>query len=297
MTIRSLRFFVALTTICSTWASLASAQGANIGLYTDASGTTCSFTGDGAGMVTAYVVFRPDINGVNGVQFAAPVPTCFGATFLNDVAPPGVLKIGSSQTGVSVALPGCYGQPVNVLQINFQRIGGATTACCEFPIVADPSVGSILVSDCTYQNIPVTVVSSRFNADATCACVGNSAPGLPSFVQPVDGSSGVTVAPQMAWSANDWDNNITEHDVYLGTSSTPPLAASGLPQASYTPGALQELTQYFWRVVVRDAFGLETASPTWTFTTRLANTPPIAPYGPSPIDGAINVLLDVPLDW
>ncbi len=278
------------------WVRSAVADGASIGLYTDASGTTCSFTGDQPGLVTAYVVFRPDINGVRGAQFAAPIPNCFGATFIADVAPPGVLTIGSSQTGISVALPGCYGQPVNILQIMVQRTGG-TSPCCEFPIVADPSVGEIVMSDCAYQNNPVTVVSSRFNANPTCECVGNSAPSLPSVQFPEDGSTGQTVTPLMRWSATDWDNNIVEHDVYLGTTPPPPLVAQSLPQPSYSPAQLLPFTQYYWRVVARDAFGLETSGPTWTFTTRAVNTPPLAPYSPVPLHGATNVLLDATLDW
>ena len=254
------------------------ADGASIGLYTDATGTTCSFSGDAAGPVTAYVVFRPDVNGVNGVQFAAPIPTCFGATFLNDVTPASMVSIGSSQTGISVALAGCYGQPVNVLQINYYRTGGATTPCCEYPIVADPSTGDVVASDCAFQAIPVTVVSSRFNANASCECVGNSPPSLPSFLEPVDGSTGQSIHQVMTWSAFDWENNIVEHDVYLGTTPSPPLVASALTQPTYTPAPLQPLAQYYWRVVVRDAFGLETSGPTWTFATRAANTPPLPPY-------------------
>ena len=273
------------------------ADGANIGLYTDATGNTCSFSGDFAGPVTAYVVFRPDVNGVNGVQFAAPVPVCFGATYLNDVNPPGVVTIGNSQTGISVALPGCYGQPVNVLQINYYRIGGATTPCCEYPIVADPSQSEIIASDCTYQTIPVTSVSSRFNANASCDCVGNSAPSLPSFIEPVDGSTGQSIHQVMTWSAPDWDNNVVEHDVYLGTSSPPPLVVAALTEPTYTPPPLEPLSQYYWRVVVRDAFGLETEGPTWIFATRAANTPPFPPYDPVPVVGAINVSADVLLDW
>jgi hypothetical protein len=87
--LRIIAFIVATATLFLLSGRAAFAEGANIGLYTDATGTTCSFSGDAAGPVTAYVVFRPDVNGVTGVQFAAPIPTCFGATFLNDVTPPG----------------------------------------------------------------------------------------------------------------------------------------------------------------------------------------------------------------
>lgn len=278
------------------WIAEPSANPGSIGLYTDASGTTCSFSGDAVGAVTAYVVFRPDLNGVTAAQFSAPIPNCLAATFVNDTAPPGILTIGSSQTGISVALPGCYTQPVNILRINLYRTGG-TTLCCEFPVLPDPSLGHLSATGCQYQDVAVTSVTSRFNADASCGCVGNSPPGLPSFLEPVDGSTGNSIVPQMAWTASDWDNNITEHDVYLGPTTTPPLVASGLSQPTYSPAPLQPLTQYYWRVVVRDAFGLETASPTWSFATRAANTPPIAPYQPMPANGAVDVAIESTLGW
>jgi hypothetical protein len=231
----------------------------SIGLYTDATGNTCSFSGDAAGVVTAYVVVRPDINGVSGVQFAAPIPSCFHATFISDVLPPGVVAIGSSQTGISLALPGCAGQPYSVLEINYFRTGG-TTPCCAYPIAADPSVGSVIASDCAFQTVPIAPVTSHFNADASCECLGNSSPIPPYGPTPSDHATDAGVHTQLIWLSSDNDNNIVAYDVYFGASPSPPLVAT-VNQPSYTPETLSPLTPYYWRVVARDAFGLEASGP------------------------------------
>src|SRR5262245_9703448 len=78
------------------------ADGANVGIYTELTGNTCSFSGDTPGLVTAFVVFRPDANGLTGIQFAAPLPSCFAATYISESVPVELLSIGNSQTGISI---------------------------------------------------------------------------------------------------------------------------------------------------------------------------------------------------
>lgn len=273
------------------------AQGASIGLYSDASGNTCSFSGDAPGLVTAYVVVRPEQAGVSAVRFSAPVPACFGATFLGEATPPGALLLGSSQTGASIALQQCSVMPVNVLQITYQRTGG-TTPCCEYTIAADPSAGQLAATNCWYQDIPLTAVTSHFNADETCECVGNSPPNIPVDPSPPDGAPSVSVSTSMGWFGFDPDGNLAGFDVYLGTTPSPSLVASDISVPSFTPSApLEPLTQYYWRVVARDAMGLETSSATWTFTTRLVNSPPNIPTIVSPADGGQDVRVDAILRW
>ncbi|HXV12576.1 MAG TPA: hypothetical protein VEC56_00085, partial [Candidatus Krumholzibacteria bacterium] len=211
------------------------AQTPTIGLYTDASGSSCNFSGDAPGMVTAYVVVRPNGTGVTAVQFAAPVPVCFGATFLTDVSVPDVLVIGSSQSGVSIALLGCTNVPTHVLEISYMRTGGATAPCCAYPIVADPVVGEVAATDCAFQGIPAVGVTSRFNADGSCPCTGNSPPETPTNPLPLDGAVGVSAGlGLLSWESWDVDGDSIEFDVYLGTSSPPPLAASALAAPSYS---------------------------------------------------------------
>ena len=234
---------------------------------------------------------------MTAVQFAAPLPACFGATYMYDVAAAGSLLIGNSQTGVSVGMSFCTHDPLNVMQIVYLRAGG-TTPCCAYPIVPDPSMGTILATDCTFAEVPVAGVVSHFNADASCECFGNSAPAAPSNPFPQDDTAAASFMPVMSWYASDVDGNLAEYDVYLGTSPSPPLVASGLTEARYMPDApLALATQHYWRVVARDAEGLESSGPTWTFRTRATNTPPFPPEAPSPLDGEHAVPLNATLTW
>jgi len=268
----------------------------SIGLYSDVSGNTCSFSGNDPGLFTAYVVVRPS-NGVSAVQFSAPVPACLGSSFVSELVPPGMLSLGSSQTGMSIALQNCSQSPISVLQITYMR-SGSTDACCEYTIAPDPAVGTLAASDCFFQEIPMVSVASHFNADASCACVGNSPPVPPTNPSPFDGENAVSTLTSLSWFGFDVDDNISEYDLYFGTTPTPPLVAAGLTTAGYTPAApLAGLTQHYWRVVARDDKGLEAASPTWTFTTRASNSAPHAPQVISPANGATGILVEAVLRW
>ena len=274
--------------------SPALAQTPSIGLYTDSSGGVCSFSGDAPGMVSAYVVVRPNGTDFRAVQFAAPVPGCFAATFVGDVVPNGVLAIGSSQTGISLTLSTCAVQPVQVLEIQYLRLGGSTP-CCPYPVVADPSAGEVIAVDCIFQQVSASGLTSRFNADGSCACEGNSPPVPPLDPFPLDGDPSVKVSiGSLTWSATDVDGDALVYDVYLGTQSSPPIAATALSAPAYAT-ELSALTQYHWRVVARDSHGAETTGPEWTFTTKAAI--PTVPVAIAPIDGATQVRVHGSLDW
>ena len=55
----------------------------------------------------------------------------------------------------------------------------------------------------------------------------------------------------------------------------PPLVASNISSASYTP-ALTASTTYFWKIVARNSAGT-TTGPVWSFTTGAASTPRVFP--------------------
>ncbi len=272
------------------------AQAPTIGIYTDATGSDCSLSDSGPGIINAYVVVRPGINGVAGAQFAAPPPACFTGTWVADVTVPGSLIIGNSQTGISVAMAGCSAFRRDVLTIQYYGYG-TTATCCAFPVVADPSAGEVKIVDCFSTEVVATGLTSRINADASCPCVGNSPPLPPSNPVPPDASVGESVLSVLGWTDSDVDDNITGYDVYLGTSSSPPLVASNVPDPLFDPGPLDPMTSYYWRVVVRDAEGAETSGPEWSFTTRDLNSPPGIPKLVSPANGASGVAIDVELLW
>src|SRR4030095_11611580 len=87
--------------------SAALATDATIGLYSDENGYSCSFSGNNAGLMTAYVVIRPGTNVIRVVLCSAPIPSCFNGVFLNDTAPDVFAAIGSSPTGISISSRNC----------------------------------------------------------------------------------------------------------------------------------------------------------------------------------------------
>ncbi len=94
----------------------------------------------------------------------------------------------------------------------------------------------------------------------------NTPPYAPSYASPTNNAI-VGTTPTLTWSAWDIDGQALTYAVYLGTVSPPPLVATSLPSASYTPSTLP-IGTYYWRVVVSDGIA-STSGATWSFTVRL----------------------------
>jgi hypothetical protein len=123
------------------------------------------------------------------------------------------------------------------------------------------------------------------------------APAAPVLLSPANGATGVPAAQALAWNAAA---NATSYDVYLGTSTSPPLVAT-VSGTTYQPAAaLTAGATYYWRVVARNSTGSATSA-TYSFTIGDA-----APSGPtadssltllSPADGATGVSRNPTLQW
>jgi hypothetical protein len=87
-------------------------------------------------------------------------------------------------------------------------------------------------------------------------------PAAPNAPSPPGGSTGISTIPTLTWSAS----GATSYAISFGTSNPPPLVASALSGASYSPGTLAAGTMYFWRVTAGNASG-STPGPVWSFTT------------------------------
>ncbi|MGB2714074.1 MAG: phospholipase D-like domain-containing protein [Vicinamibacterales bacterium] len=90
-----------------------------------------------------------------------------------------------------------------------------------------------------------------------------------------------------------WNGGAFAHvyDVYLGTTSNPPLIASNLALSPYVQSltlqtALQPGTVYYWRVVAKTMANKASASPMWSFTTTGSAPPP-----PPPSTGSGDIVL------
>ena len=100
---------------------------------------------------------------------------------------------------------------------------------------------------------PVSVVIPPFPA----------APSAPILVSPANGAAGVSPTPSLSWNAS---SGAISYNVYLGTSSTPPLATN-TTATSYGLGPLNSGTTYYWQVVA-EGNGGATGSAIWSFTTQ-----------------------------
>lgn len=75
--------------------------------------------------------------------------------------------------------------------------------------------------------------------------------------------TGTTVA--LTWASTDKDGDTPKADVYFGTDPKPPLYKAGNAGLSLTVPVELGLT-YYWKVTMKDANGVMTYGPTWSFT-------------------------------
>jgi hypothetical protein len=90
---------------------------------------------------------------------------------------------------------------------------------------------------------------------------------------PADGANDASQAPVLTWLPGQ---TAVKHHLYFGDSSdavTQGAAATDkgeLTDATFTPGALESLTTYYWRVDELVAAGTVRTGPVWKFTTCLS---------------------------
>lgn len=106
----------------------------------------------------------------------------------------------------------------------------------------------------------------------------NNFPFIPSNPTPDSGAVGQFVRITLSWSGGDPDPGDTVYyDIYLGTSSPPPLLVQNHTQTRYTPNRLKYDSTYYWRIVARDQRGATVSGPIWQFRTF----PPIVVIQPN----------------
>jgi subtilisin family serine protease len=103
----------------------------------------------------------------------------------------------------------------------------------------------------------------------TSAC---PTPSVPTNPNPPNQASDLTTDVDLDW---DDSGGADSYDVYFGTSSPPPFAAT-VAISFYDPGALNSGTQYYWKIAAKNTCG-ETSGPEWSFTTEFVTLPVILP--------------------
>jgi len=136
-----------------------------IGLYSDASGTSCTLADKGAGLRNVYVV----LNGpkeYTGMRFAATKPPCFNATWMYDTTP--YASIGNSQTDVSIGFGGCTPAPIMAMTITYMS-SGSTQGCCSYAAVKPINVYAMQATDCGFNTqIPTGEPALGISSNDAC---------------------------------------------------------------------------------------------------------------------------------
>jgi hypothetical protein len=140
-------------------------------------------------------------------------------------------------------------------------------------------------------------VSSPVWSFKTTNLQNNNPPAIPSDPAPVNGASSQPYTLTLRWKCSDPDGDPLKYDVYFGTNPTPSeLIVSDQSGTSYQVTKLQESMTYYWRVVAKDNHNGITSSPVWSFSGK-TNLAPTAPYGPTPVNGAIDQSIALTMRW
>lgn len=116
------------------------------------------------------------------------------------------------------------------------------------------------------------VASSRILLTRTGSIAPTAVPTCIAYNYPANNATKQCANATLSWSAvNGYP---TKYDVYFGTSSTPPKVATDYVGSYYDPGALNDNTTYYWKIVPKNDIGTGTAGPIWKFTTGETVTTP-----------------------
>jgi hypothetical protein len=253
-------------------AGIAGAQTPMVGLYADTQGTDCEILDLTPGLLNVYVVVT-GIDCATAVEYWAPKPACFTATYLSDLSVFAVV-IGTSQTGVSIGFGTGLTSPVHVQTISFFG-QGSSLICCQYPVLPHPfgTSGVIELVDCAFDLVDADGLTSVINGNPTCPCEGGTRSSLPTFPSPPTGATGQAIDTDLSWDVTHPENGPFTYDLHFGVSPDGVVpVAWGLTERTYDPGLLTPNTSYHWRVDVHDAYGQEVEGVLWSFMTGGAGT-------------------------
>lgn len=145
-----------------------------------------------------------------------------------------------------------------------------TTTAVELPVTLARNMPYSWFVTAKSSKIATTAVSETWKfynvGEATSAFAPFPAeivtPKMAARITPVGGKI------SLDWTGSDVDNDILNYDIYLGTTTTPPLLKaaqvdSALPDVTVTAG-----TTYYWKVITRDNKGNTSDSGIHVFYTN-----------------------------
>lgn len=112
--------------------------------------------------------------------------------------------------------------------------------------------------------------SGTFSFYTEGVAVANHLPFLPELIQPETNTTISGTSAILKWFASDADvTDVLTFDVYLGTTNPPTVKVSeNRTTPTFEVTSLQAVTQYYWRLVVKDNKGGETRGQVWNFRTN-----------------------------
>jgi hypothetical protein len=126
----------------------------------------------------------------------------------------------------------------------------------------------------------------------------NNPPYAPYLTYPINGSSLIPLDVVLAWTCTDPDGDELTYDIWLGLQGgTLELVREGHDGMEYQSDSLDYTTWYDWQVVANDAESESAPSDIRTFWTRGENVAPDQVQIVYPPDNAVEIPLDVVLQW
>jgi len=114
-------------------------------------------------------------------------------------------------------------------------------------------------------------------------------PGPASNIAPVNGATEVDPDADLNWTAGVY---ATSHDVFFGTSNTPPFVVNQTAP-TFDPGTMAVGTTHYWRIDAVNVWGAATGT-VWSFTTLVSDH---SATNPNPYDGQEGVSRTPILRW
>jgi hypothetical protein len=112
-----------------------------------------------------------------------------------------------------------------------------------------------------------TVLNTSTFDHVAAGQVASAPPSAPASPSPANGTTGVSVAPNLTWSATGAAN----YDVKLGVTNPPSKVSTAQTASAFQASSLVAGTTYYWQVIAYNSTG-STSGPVWSFATA-ATTP------------------------
>ena len=189
-----------------------------------------------------------------------------------------ISPVYSTVTGQQIAGSGIYDSDNRTIRWDIGEVGPGEGGFANISVKFSPSVPD----DTKVTNYATVYFPSAFEETQTNAIVTikgvNLPPEAPNLSFPVNNERNLSVNGTLFWQCHDPNNETLTYDVYLGTTSPPPLVLENTTlDLYYYSGFVNEAT-YYWKVVAKDPYGAVTSSEVRQFTTiptsLLDTTPP-----------------------